>query len=222
MASPSIPDFMERKGSLFLRSDHMDYGRETLVSNWNQARESEPKDYDIKDIDPAKRRLHLSTYKRVGNGNINTSSLISTSHDQMQEAIKLKSEFQPKETRVPMINKDNFDRANLNRDTGCPDRGYGSVLPRHSVNHNKRYLDTTQRVDFQPPYPYTPKTPEIDDPYEYNSSPLWKKCHSQFTDVDDYRRHGNNTWHNQSGCYSNQEIRGTVVPKTDTIPSRLL
>ena len=34
MASPSIPDFMERKGSLFLRSDHMDYGRETLVSNW--------------------------------------------------------------------------------------------------------------------------------------------------------------------------------------------
>jgi hypothetical protein len=33
----------------------------------------------------------------------------------MQEAIKLKGDFQPKETRVPMINKDNFDRANLNR-----------------------------------------------------------------------------------------------------------
>ena len=29
-----IPDFIERKGSLFLRSDHMDYGRPTLVSNW--------------------------------------------------------------------------------------------------------------------------------------------------------------------------------------------
>lgn len=29
-----IPDYVERKGSLFLRSDHMDYGRPTLVSNW--------------------------------------------------------------------------------------------------------------------------------------------------------------------------------------------
>ncbi len=66
------------------------------------------------------------------------------------------------------------------------------------------------------------KTPEIDNPYEYNSSPLWKKCHSQFTDVDDYRRHGENTWHNQSGCYDSQELRATVVPKTDTIPSRIL
>lgn len=67
-----------------------------------------------------------------------------------------------------------------------------------------------------------PKTPDVDDPYEYNSSPLWKKCHSQFTDVDDYRHHGNNTWHNQSGCYANQDVRGTVVRKTDTIPQRLL
>lgn len=29
-----IPDYVERKGSLFLRSDHMDYSRPTLVSNW--------------------------------------------------------------------------------------------------------------------------------------------------------------------------------------------
>jgi hypothetical protein len=131
-----------------------------------------------------------------------------------------------------------------------------------SIFINCRYFDTTQKVDFQPPYPYTSKvieymfnqmyglahyinhickvldflsfylilsfylsklkTPDVDDPYEYNSSPLWKKCHSQFTDVDDYRHCGNNTWHNQSGCYANNELRTTVVPKTDTIPSRLL
>ena len=34
MTSSYIPDLMERKGSLFLRSEHMDYGRATLVSNW--------------------------------------------------------------------------------------------------------------------------------------------------------------------------------------------
>jgi hypothetical protein len=33
----------------------------------------------------------------------------------MQEAIKLKDDFQPKVTRVSMINQDNFDRADLNR-----------------------------------------------------------------------------------------------------------
>jgi len=30
----SIPGYVEKKGSLFLRSDQMDYGRPTLVSNW--------------------------------------------------------------------------------------------------------------------------------------------------------------------------------------------
>ena len=55
-----------------------------------------------------------------------------------------------------------------------------------------------------------------------SSSAVWKKCHSQFTDVDDYRRHGNNMWQDQSGCYATSKLRTTAVPKTDTIPSRLL
>lgn len=29
-----VPDYYERKGSLNLRSDHMNYGRATLNSNW--------------------------------------------------------------------------------------------------------------------------------------------------------------------------------------------
>ncbi len=33
----------------------------------------------------------------------------------MQEAIKLKGDFQPKETRLSMINQDNFERADLSR-----------------------------------------------------------------------------------------------------------
>ena len=30
----NLPDFVERKGSLFMRSDHMNYSRATLNSNW--------------------------------------------------------------------------------------------------------------------------------------------------------------------------------------------
>ncbi|XP_033105225.1 protein C9orf135-like [Anneissia japonica] len=60
-----VPDYYERKGSLFLRSDHMNYGRPTLNSNWHQAREAEPKDYNISD-QTQKRNLHTATYRRIG------------------------------------------------------------------------------------------------------------------------------------------------------------
>ena len=33
-AFPGVPDLQERKGSLFLRSDHMNYSRAILNSNW--------------------------------------------------------------------------------------------------------------------------------------------------------------------------------------------
>ena len=37
------------------------------VSCRHQAREAEPKNYDIKDYQPQKRNLHNSTYHRIGN-----------------------------------------------------------------------------------------------------------------------------------------------------------
>ena len=37
------------------------------VAYRHQAREAEPKDYDIKDYQPQKRNLHNSTYHRIGN-----------------------------------------------------------------------------------------------------------------------------------------------------------
>lgn len=212
-----IPDYVERKGSLFLRSDHMDYARPTLVSNWHQAREAEPKDYDIKDYQPQKRNLHNSTYHRIGN--VTDGSLPdTTSHDQMEQAVKLKSDFETRDTRRQMVDINTFNSVSFKRDTGAPDRGFGSVLPRHPQNHGKRYLDTTYRVDYDSPYPYEQqKTP----PPEPDRSPAWRKCHSQFTDVDDYRRHGANTWHDESGVYANSAIRGEVFKPTNPIPERL-
>jgi len=51
--------------------------------------------------------------------------------------------------------------------------------------------------------------------------PVWKKCHSQFTDVDDYRRHGHNTWMDESGIYANTDLKRQYIKPTDTIPERL-
>ncbi|KAJ7385750.1 hypothetical protein OS493_013783 [Desmophyllum pertusum] len=153
-----IPDYVERKGSLFLRSDHMDYARATLVSNWHQAREAEPKDYDIKDYQPQKRNLHNSTYHRIGN--VTDGSLPdTTSHDQMEQAVKLKNDFETRETRRQMVDMTTFNSINFQRDTGAPERGFGSVLPRHPPDHGKRYLDTTYGVDYDSPYPYEHKRP---------------------------------------------------------------
>jgi hypothetical protein len=71
-----LPQFVERKGSLTLRSDHMTYGRATLNSNWHQAREAEPKDYDI-GADVNARNLHKATYDRLSNDDV--SALASQS-----------------------------------------------------------------------------------------------------------------------------------------------
>merc|ERR1712224_749988 len=62
----------EQKGSLFLRSDHMDYGRATLVSNWHQAREAEHKDNKVfnnntEQYDAKTRNVQKSTYNRILN-----------------------------------------------------------------------------------------------------------------------------------------------------------
>lgn len=211
-------NFVERKGSLFLRSDHMDYSRPTLVSHWHQAREAEPKDYELKDYQPEKRKLHNSTYRRIGDftdGSLSTT----TSHDQMKQSVELKKDFETRETRHQMVSMSTFGNVNFKRDTGAPERGFGSVLPQHPPDHNKWYLDTTYEVDYKAPYPYKPpKTP----PPEQDQSVLWKKCHSQFTDVDDYRRRGRNTWHDESGEYANSELTRTVLKPTNPIPERLL
>lgn len=81
---PSIP---ERKGSLYLRSNHMRYTSGTLNSNWyvcsdacllfcmlfctskrHVDREAEPKDYDIHGIAGNKKKdLQRSTYQQIGN-----------------------------------------------------------------------------------------------------------------------------------------------------------
>ena len=84
-----------------------------------------------------------------------------------------------------------------------------------------RYLDTTYGIDYRDTYPYAVKKSEQTPPPEMDNTAAYKKCHSQFTDVDDHRRLGRNTWHDESGAYANAELKSEVFKPTDTIPERL-
>lgn len=41
------PNFVERKGSIYLQSNMMKYSPATLNSDWHAEREAEPKDFDF-------------------------------------------------------------------------------------------------------------------------------------------------------------------------------
>ena len=205
-------DYVERKGSLFLRSEHMNYSRATLNSNWHQARESEPKDYNISK-DP-QRDLCKATYDRIGN--VTQGELPHTTYRDFSEQIFQKEDFSEKESKKSMINEETASHVNLDRETGTPQSGYGAVLPRHHPDHNKCHFETTNKSDYKPPVPFTPaeeKPPEFDD-----YSLAHKKCNSQFTDTADYRRGGRNTWQDESGVYHNTHHKQECPTYTPTNP----
>ena len=87
------------------------------------------------------------------------------------------------------------------------------------TNFDHRYLDTTYKVDYKDIYPCTSQSNASAE--ESDLSAAYKKCHSQFIDIADYRRHGRNTWQDESGQYANSEIKKEVYKQTNTIPERL-
>ncbi|KAM4051145.1 cilia- and flagella-associated protein 95 [Anomaloglossus baeobatrachus] len=206
---------MERKGSLYLRSSHMHYDKPTKVSGWHQSREAEPKDYDVNEAPLGKKNLSRSTYRRFGNV---TSEEWNTTTEHQLSQVHLKGDYEVQDVGKQMINEDNLETLNLKRHTGLPDSGFGAVLPHHNKDHNKMHLITTYGIDYMAPFHYTPhpKLPEVP-----NYSFAFKKCHSQFTDASDYRRHGRNTWQDESGIYANGEVRQKVFKPTCPITPHL-
>ena len=105
----------------------------------------------------------------------------TTQQEAMCQVHELKDDYQPRDTHKPMVAYDNFENATADRETGKPERGYGSVLPRYQLQFGKRHLDTTHRVDYQYPFDWTPKPEEV---------PRWllqphPQAHSQlFKDTD--------------------------------------
>ncbi|KAK7100838.1 cilia- and flagella-associated protein 95-like [Littorina saxatilis] len=213
--SYDIPDYLERKGSLFLRANHMNYSRAILNSNWHQARESEPKDYNISQ-DPV-RDLTIATYNRIGN--VTDGSLPETTYQDMSQQVFLKPKFMEQDNVRPMINKETLQHAHIDRDTGDPKEGYTSVLPRHNKDYNKYYLETTHRSDFKAPYPFIPE-PEVPADFPDQSAAV-RRCHSQFTDTSDFRRPGRNTWADESGIYANTHFKREIFVPRNPIPKSL-
>nr|XP_014348885.1 PREDICTED: uncharacterized protein C9orf135 homolog [Latimeria chalumnae] len=196
------PDLLERKGSLALRSNHMmEYSRPTLTFHWNDRREAEPKDYDVKACPLSERNLHLSTYRFLANiidGDWNTIT-----NDHLSQ-ISLKKNYEVKDVQKPMINEHNFNMVDLSRETGCPKTGFGAVLPSHPPDHFKMHLETTQKAHYGLPYP-TVTSAKIPEEIDYSAA--YKKCYSQFTDICTSRKSGINTWQDESGIYPNSEIK---------------
>ncbi|KAL8590462.1 hypothetical protein ACOMHN_011675 [Nucella lapillus] len=210
-----IPDITERKGSLFLRSDHMNYSRAILNSNWHQARESEPKDYNLSK-DPV-RDLTRASYNRVGN--VTDGSLPETTYQEQSKQVFLKPMFSEQDNQRPMVTIETVQHTHIDRDTGDPKEGYGSVLPGHHPEYNKHYLETTHNADFKPPFPYEPAPEQLPD-FE-DKSAVYRKCHSQFTDSADYRRPGRNTWQDESGIYANTHFKRQEFVSRNPIPEQL-
>ncbi|XP_053312645.1 cilia- and flagella-associated protein 95 [Spea bombifrons] len=202
-------NMLETKGSLYLRSNHMQYDRPTLVSGWHQSRETEPKDYDLRGVPAGKKNLCHSTYRRLGNLE---NEVWGTTTEEHLSQVNLKKEYEVKEVPKSMVNEDNINIISLERQTGRPETNLG-----HSKDQMKMQMETIYETDYTPPHCYTPyKYPEVP-----NYSSAYKKCHSQFTDTADYRRFGRNTWQDESGIYANNEIKQMVFKPTCPITPHL-
>ncbi|CAI5786835.1 Hypothetical predicted protein [Podarcis lilfordi] len=114
---------------------------------------------------------------------------VTTYEDHLSQPYRIK-EYKELDIQKSLLDEDNFEIAVIGR-----------------------FLDTTYQTDYVPPYDYEPYIELQPDGY----SVVHRKCHSQFTDTADYRRHGINTWQDESGLYGNADLRQKVFPVTSPI-----
>uniref|UniRef100_UPI00398E5DA2 cilia- and flagella-associated protein 95-like n=1 Tax=Pristiophorus japonicus TaxID=55135 RepID=UPI00398E5DA2 len=213
-------DYLDRKGSLGLRSTQKTYSRPVLVCNWYQHREAEPKDYDVDALQQGQRKnLHRSAYKRLSNL---PDGDWSTTTESVMSQINLKDDYRLREKKAIMDQKTVLKEF-FKRTSACPETKHSSALPRHHSDHLKMYLETTYNYDYSPPYHSTPSPPltplQLEVPEEAAD---YRKCHSQFVETDDYRRQGRNTWMDESGIYANSKLKKVLFPPSNPIPTRLM
>ncbi|XP_033020311.1 protein C9orf135 homolog isoform X2 [Lacerta agilis] len=114
---------------------------------------------------------------------------VTTYEDHLSQPYRIK-EYKELDIQKSLLDEDNFEIAVIGR-----------------------FLDTTYQTNYVPPYDYEPYIELQPDGY----SVVHRKCHSQFTDTADYRRHGINTWQDESGVYGNADLRQKVFPVTSPI-----
>jgi len=213
----------DRKGSLTLRADHMNYSRAILNSHWHQARQAEPKDYDL-NKNPT-RTMTKATYERIGN--VTDGSIPQSTYQDLAAQSALRPAYTERDCHRGLVQPETLKAAvaGLDRDTGDPKGKHGAVLPYHNEEYNKQHLETTYDADFYPPFPLSSeeaaKAAETASGDPEDKSSAYKKMKSQFTDTADYRRNGWNTWQDESGVYANSQYKAQVFPKTCPILERM-
>ncbi|XP_078070152.1 cilia- and flagella-associated protein 95-like [Mustelus asterias] len=207
-----VLDYPDRKGSLTLRSNHRTYGRPVLVLNWYQHREAEPKDYDVDALPEGyQKNLHRSTYRRFRSY---PEGDWSTTSETFMSQINLKDDYQVRDKK-PLMDHKSVVKDLFQRTAGCLDTKANVALPRHPPDHSKMYLETTYHDDYMSPRSFVPAPDEA-----AKEDGDYRRCHSQFADTDDYRRHGRNTWLNESGIYANSELKKALFPPFNPIACR--
>ncbi|XP_008588036.1 PREDICTED: uncharacterized protein C9orf135 homolog [Galeopterus variegatus] len=204
-------DLLQRKGSLTLRSHHKRYSKPVLVYSWHHDREAFPKDYDIEGPEQVK-KLCNSTYWRLGTDE--PPIWISETHEQMSQ-VCLNTELATVKSKA-LLNEETMCCGIIERDTGLPATGFGALFTRHPPDLSKMCALTTYSEDYVPAYDYQPRGYPCQDDYLI----VYRKCHSQFTDLNGSKRFGINTWHDESGIYANSNVKqklhlltsGPIVP----------
>ena len=191
-----LQHYVERKGSLTLRSDYMRYSRGVLNNSWHADRESEPKDYDICDLSK-KQNLLTATYNNIGEDGVPVDLQQTTSNAATNEAIELQDDYRTRDVHKIPVNMENFT-SSVDR-VGHSDGSQDDVLPKHNPEHNARYLHTTYGVDYQYPFPMVPP------PDQTVSSPenRYDRKLSTFADTTTHKLKGINTWHDSPGALRN-------------------
>jgi hypothetical protein len=208
MASSLIGVGRERKGSMFLRSDEMHYGRAVLNTNWHQAREAEPKDYDMNHA-PV-RDLRMSTYKHLGT--VSNSLPDSTYTDHF---IKQRFNSQPSSEPANLTVK-KTDRQ-IEKELGRSKHAT-VVMPRHDSAKYPHHYVSTHCADFRPftacqsmdasaSNSQEQKQPDSETTDAALYTDAVRRCISQFADTTNHRRVGRNTWQDESGVYANTLLK---------------
>jgi len=195
-------------GSLYLRADHSNYSRAVLNSNWHQAREAEPKDYDLNTA--PRRDLCTATYMRIGDNT--DGSIPATTYQDLGKDFTLKNEYLEQEVTKHMINADTAHQVALNRDS----LKTGPILPLHTpANH----WETSYKASYKSEHGETDAQDTVESSADQvDHSPAYKRCVSQFTDTADYRRCGRNTWKDETGLYANSHLKAQVPVYQKTCP----
>ncbi|XP_036032167.1 protein C9orf135 homolog [Onychomys torridus] len=190
-------NLLERKGSLTLRSQHKKYSKPVLVYSWHRDREAFPKDYDIEGPEMVK-KLCNSTYWRLGT---DCPTWVSETHEQMSQAFLNKDLVQNR--KKAMINAETTCPGIFERDPELPPTGFRHVFVGSPPDQRKPCALTTYSEDYTLQYNYPPPACPRQDEY----STVYRKCRSQFTDLNGSKRFGINTWHDESGIYANSEAK---------------